>query len=478
MENTVAADFLEDQYAFLDDCPSELLESVICSTVGTLEQRSTTMQQWYKYFLQGEIPPQPEWLPQQIANAVQQQIQQSGIAPYLKDQHELTIEFLGHVFVQWETMQQEYQQKMQQWLNEKLKNAEMSDQAIDIKQAELEFDFNFTGDVLINPAWQDRLDAWKKLDSIFGDLSQILGRDVDITKGILKHQNWRHIERLQELLKRIDEFKKVVDALGRLQVSIYNDEELESFFESISRVVEEIKEKVVDYVPEEMSGIERSGEISRMLPQEALFLGHPKLKLLWHAKRYEQALLSYKVQGLEIEKTWVDIAEQQEVKKPRTRFDRGPMLIVIDTSGSMSGTPEIIAKALTLQAAKTAHAEKRACYLYAFGGQGQRIEHDLKFTQDGIQKLLEFLGYSFGGGNDIETIEYAVKRLEEEQWKKADVMIVSDGEWSASSHIEQIVKSSSQNGTRFHGIQVGGYGQGLKQLCDNVHHFKSWQNIF
>src|SRR5690606_18875571 len=203
MENTVAADYLEDQYAFLDDCPSELLEEVICSTVGTLEQRSTTMQQWYKYFLQGEIPPQPEWLPQQIANAVQQQIQQSGIAPYLKDQHELTIEFLGHVFVQWETMQQEYQQKMQQWLNEKLKNAEMSDQAIDIKQAELEFDFNFTGDVLINPAWQDRLDAWKKLDSIFGDLSQILGRDVDITKGILKHQNWRHIERLQELLKRI-----------------------------------------------------------------------------------------------------------------------------------------------------------------------------------------------------------------------------------------------------------------------------------
>lgn len=83
----------------------------------------------------------------------------------------------------------------------------------------------------------------------------------------------------------------------------------------------------MDYIPEEMSGIERSGSISRMLPQEALFLGHPKLKMLWHAKRYEQALLSYKVQGLEIEKTWVSIAEQQEVKKPRPRFDRGPMLI-------------------------------------------------------------------------------------------------------------------------------------------------------
>ena len=63
-----------------------------------------------------------------------------------------------------------------------------------------------------------------------------------------------------------------------------------------------------------MSGIERSGSISRMLPQEALFLGHPKLKMLWHAKRYEQVLLSYRVQGIEIEKTCADISEQVEVQ--------------------------------------------------------------------------------------------------------------------------------------------------------------------
>ena len=68
------------------------------------------------------------------------------------------------------------------------------------------------------------------------------------------------------------------------------------------------------------------------------------------------------------------------------------MLIVIDTSGSMSGTPEIIAKALTLQAEKTAHAEKRACYLYAFGGQGQRIEHDLKIYSRWYSKITRVFG--------------------------------------------------------------------------------------
>ena len=57
-------------------------------------------------------------------------------------------------------------------------------------------------------------------------------------------------------------------------------------------------------------------------------------------------------------------------------------------------------------------------------------------------------------------------------------MIVSDGERSASSHIEKIVPSSTEKGgPRFHEIQVGGYGHGLKQLYDNVHHFKSWNMI-
>ena len=56
-------------------------------------------------------------------------------------------------------------------------------------------------------------------------------------------------------------------------------------------------------------------------------------------------------------------------------------------------------------------------------------------------------------------------------------MIVSDGEWTASPQIEKIVKSSTDKGTRFHGVQVGGNGRGLKQLCKNTHNFKDWHKI-
>ncbi|WP_151710970.1 VWA domain-containing protein [Acinetobacter brisouii] len=472
MTKVISADYLEDQYAFLDDCPQALLEQVICSTIGTLEQRSTTIQQWYKYLLQGEVPPQPKWLEKYIAEPVQLQVQQSGIAPYLKNQPDLAIEFLQCVISQWDSIQYEYNQKLQAWLEKNKADLQITDQVID--ENRFESKFTFSRDSLIYQIWHERINAWKKLESVFGDLSDMLGRDVNITQGLLKHQHWRHIERLQELLSRIDEFKKIVDSLGRLQENIDNDEELESFFESISCVVEDVQEKIVHYIPDEMSGIERSGSINRMLPQEALFLGHPKLKILWHAKRYEQALLSYRVQGIEIDTTWINISERQEVQKTRPRFDRGPMLIVIDTSGSMSGTPELVAKALTLQAAKTAHVEKRPCFLYAFGGKGEQLEYELKFNQNGLQQLLEFLGCSFGGGTDIATVEFAIKKLETEQWNKADVMIVSDGEWSATSYIQNLVEKATYSGTRFHGVQVGGYGAGLKSLCQNIHNFKSW----
>lgn len=95
--------------------------------------------------------------------------------------------------------------------------------------------------------------------------------------------------------------------------------------------------------------------------------------MLWYAKRYEQALLSYRVQGIEIDKTWVYISEQAEIQKPKPRFDRGPILVVIDTFGSMSGTPEIIAKALTLQVAKIAHAEKDFVTYIHLAGRGKEL---------------------------------------------------------------------------------------------------------
>ena len=95
----------------------------------------------------------------------------------------------------------------------------------------------------------------------------------------------------------------------------------------------------------------------------------------------------------------------------------------------MHGLPEQVAKALVLETLRTAHVEKRRCILYAYSGAGQMLEHELDLSSDGMGRLLQFLGFSFGGGNDeAGMMVKVVARLKEENWKKADVVFVSDGE--------------------------------------------------
>ena len=119
----------------------------------------------------------------------------------------------------------------------------------------------------------------------------------------------------------------------------------------------------------------------------------------------------------------------EEAENLRPALERGPILAVVDTSGSMHGLPERVAKALVLEALRTAHAEKRRCRLYAFSGPGQAIEHALDLSPDGIGRLLDFLALSFGGGSDpTEATERVLRRLREGAWAKADVLFVSDGE--------------------------------------------------
>jgi uncharacterized protein with von Willebrand factor type A (vWA) domain len=205
-------------------------------------------------------------------------------------------------------------------------------------------------------------------------------------------------------------------------------------------------------------------------------LGHPKLRMLWHARRSERALLTYRVEGVEIERVQVEREGYEEIEGKRPRPERGPIFAVIDTSGSMHGLPEQVAKAVVLEALRTAHAEKRRCFLYAYSGPGQVFEHELDLSADGIGRLLEFLGFSFGGGNDeAGMMAKVIARLKEENWKKADVVFVSDGEWPAPASLVAAVKSVREGGTRFHGVQIGNRGRtGLHAVCDPVHVFQDW----
>ena len=52
----------------------------------------------------------------------------------------------------------------------------------------------------------------------------------------------------------------------------------------------------------------------------------------------------------------------------RPAAEMGPIILCLDTSGSMRGARETVAKALALECLRGAHRQRRQCYLYAFSG--------------------------------------------------------------------------------------------------------------
>ena len=75
----------------------------------------------------------------------------------------------------------------------------------------------------------------------------------------------------------------------------------------------------------------------------------------------------------------------------------GPMVLCIDTSGSMAGKPEQLAKAMALFLAMQAHTARRSCYIISFSHKIQCFDA----TEGGqFQTFIKFLSGSFRGGTD------------------------------------------------------------------------------
>jgi hypothetical protein len=182
--------------------------------------------------------------------------------------------------------------------------------------------------------------------------------------------------------------------------------------------------------------------------------GIPAARLLHFARRAERTLVSYERVG------WVDMpAVTTHGTEIRPAADCGPILVCLDTSGSMAGTRETVAKALTLECMRQARTQRRGCYAYAFSGPGQCVEFELSFTAKGMADLLQFLAGSFHGGTDVdEPLKRSLERLQgHPEWANADVLLVTDGEIPPPSEelLASLSRATQDMGLKVHGLLVG-----------------------
>jgi uncharacterized protein with von Willebrand factor type A (vWA) domain len=231
--------------------------------------------------------------------------------------------------------------------------------------------------------------------------------------------------------------------------------------------------------PGELTGIRFGTGIERMLASEAVLLGHPVGRRLWRARHAEGRLLEHDTEAVLID--WrADPGgppRPQDAPRRPQALARGPIMLCLDTSGSMRGAPENIAKAVAIAAMRLARAGQRACKLIAFGGPGELIERDLD-AERGLDALLELMGQSFDGGTDIQTpIERAVQRVHEAAWCSADVVIVSDGEFGCvPATLARLEAARTDLDLFVQGVLVGDRETlGLLDVCDAIHWVRDWR---
>ena len=331
-------------------------------------------------------------------------------------------------------------------------------------------------------AWTLEKGDWQEVLKLLPGLGDLARLRWDALRGQLKRHEWHEAQRVAASLARRPELLALVRQLGRAERSAVHPatqpEPLPSGREQ--QVGQKWLETRLPDAPGELHGIRHSASINQMLGSEAAMLLHPVLKKLWRARRAEARLLSYDSQAVLLDQRPDPGAPPRRPATPPQPqpAERGPIILCLDTSGSMRGGPETLAKAVALQALRTALAEKRGCLLIAFGGPDELIEQELTQGETGLAALLDLMGLAFDGGTDVQgAIERAVSRVHEQRWASADLLIVSDGEFGCTpAMLAALDDARSRLGLRVQGVLVGDrQTMGMMEVADHIHWVRDWR---
>jgi uncharacterized protein with von Willebrand factor type A (vWA) domain len=308
-------------------------------------------------------------------------------------------------------------------------------------------------------------------------------------QGLLRSASWQRILEARERVERMPQLAALIRRLGRSRPSEARQIEFDvaAGGDAAPHWVRRIRETELPGTPVEVEGVRRSGELARMLPTEALWRSRRldpirarRLRRLFAARLAEQALLGWHHRDRWIESAWEQGPGTRRMPRAVRRpvLEAGPLLVCVDTSSSMAGGPEQVAKAIVVQALRTAVAERRPCFVYAFSGAGQVAECELSADLDGLQRLADFVSASFHGGTDVvEPIERALARVRTAGWRQADLLIVSDGEFGpTAATVESVTETRRELGLRVQGVLIGDRETaGLRSIVEDVFWVRDWR---
>ncbi len=334
-------------------------------------------------------------------------------------------------------------------------------------------------------------EEWKERCDLVAELVDVLGATGDLLKntrwdrlrGLLKSADWQAVVRARRQIAALPELAALIQRLGRVRPA--GDDAVRQRIElprgdETTQLRPQTRLARVPELSGETRDVCRSGRVARMLPSETMLLAHRRLRLVWHAHHAERSLLTYEEdeQAPETAPERVPALPSCPQRRADQRREAGPILLCVDTSGSMQGGAEAVAKAVVLEAMRTAHAQRRACHVFAFGGPDEIVELELDLDAAGLERLAQFLGQGFRGGTDIcGPLERVLARVGDERWRQADLLIASDGEFGATpATAAATAQAKKQFGLRVEGVLIGDRETiGLLELADDVFWVREWR---
>ncbi|ORT52495.1 protein viaA (plasmid) [Vibrio sp. qd031] len=291
-----------------------------------------------------------------------------------------------------------------------------------------------------------KLETLSQMDevTVSGEEGQ-LGQLWDMAGAKLSRSDFTAIKQTATFLSKHHQLHQIAQELGRMAGEI-DDPDLNVTLAEELVFVEETSDEATD----DIVGIHESDDLNKLLPNETMFLAYPELETIFYKHMADKRLMTYRTQGK------ARTVRKLEAHTPAHKdavIEKGPIIICVDASGSMSGFPERCAKAMAYALLQIALTDKRECLVYLFST--QHISYQMT-EADGLKEAANFLSYKFHGGTAFEPVmEDAVNQMEKSQFRNADMLVISDFiSPKLSEGLVQKMNSLSSDHNRFHALTL------------------------
>jgi uncharacterized protein with von Willebrand factor type A (vWA) domain len=217
---------------------------------------------------------------------------------------------------------------------------------------------------------------------------------------------------------------------------------------------------------DDVVGVTLGNDIARLLPQEAMLMDDPDLELDLLRRLLECQAMQRELNAVE----------------PKAR---GPVVVIVDESGSMNGEPVATAKAMALALCWIAREQKRWCCLVGFSGGTEGNYLVIKPGENKQDKLMDWLDHFYSGGSDMDLPLPCLPK----KWKKlgcpkgqTDIIAITDACLHVDGNLEKSFNAwKAEEKVKMITLVVSNHGSNpdneVKKVSDQVYHFPTLNNF-